>query len=69
MFPQWNGSALMGGMKTMTLNRIVVDGATATPAERWDVGHRIRDVEVAPDGALWMLEDGNPGGMFRVTPK
>ena len=70
MFPQWNGSALMGGMVTMTLNRIVMDGkGGAKPAERWNVGHRIRDVEVASDGALWMLEDANPGGLFRVTPK
>ena len=53
MFPQWQGSALMGGMATMTLNRIIFDGkGGAKPAERWDVGHRIRDVEVAPDGAL-----------------
>src|SRR5476651_333911 len=69
MFPQWNGSALMGGMATMTLNRIVVDGATAKPAERWSVGHRIRDVEVGRDGALWMLEDSPMGGLFKVTPK
>ncbi|MEZ5291023.1 MAG: PQQ-dependent sugar dehydrogenase [Vicinamibacterales bacterium] len=70
MFPQWNGSALMGGMETRTLNRITFDGkGGAAPAERWDVGHRIRDVEVAPDGAVWLLEDSNPGGMFRVTPK
>ncbi len=26
-------------------------------------------VEVAPDGAVWMIEDANPGGLFRVTPK
>jgi aldose sugar dehydrogenase len=26
-------------------------------------------VEVAPDGALWMLEDSATGGLFRVTPK
>jgi glucose/arabinose dehydrogenase len=32
------------------------------------VGHRIRDVEVAPDGAIWLLEDSNTGGVFRVTP-
>ena len=70
MFPQWKGSALVSGLATMTLNRIIVDGqGGARPAERWDVGHRIRDVEVAPDGALWMLEDANPGGVFRVTPK
>jgi glucose/arabinose dehydrogenase len=33
------------------------------------VGHRVRDVAVAADGALWMVEDANPGGLFRVTPK
>jgi aldose sugar dehydrogenase len=70
MFPTWKGSALMGGMVTQTLNRITFDGkGGATPAERWNVAHRIRDVEVAPDGAVWMLEDKNPGGLFRVTPK
>jgi glucose/arabinose dehydrogenase len=70
LFPQWNGSALIGGLSTQTLNRIIFDGkGGATPAERWSVGHKIRDVEVGPDGALWMLEDANPGGLFRVTPK
>jgi len=70
MFPQWRGSALMGGMATQTLNRITFDGkGGAAPAERWNVGHRIRDVEVGPDGALWMLEDAQAGGLFRVTPK
>ena len=70
MFPQWRGSALMGGMQTQTLNRITFDGkGGAAAAERWSVGHRIRDVEAAPDGAIWMVEDANPGGLFRVTPK
>jgi glucose/arabinose dehydrogenase len=70
MFPQWEGSALIGGMGSQTLNRITFDGkGGATPAERWAVGKRIRDVEVGPDGALWILEDANPGGLYRVTPK
>ena len=70
MFKQWQGSALMGGMATKTLNRITFDGkGGAAPAERWVIGQRIRDVAVAPDGALWMIEDANPGGLFRVTPK
>jgi glucose/arabinose dehydrogenase len=70
MFPQWNGSALVSGLGSKTINRITFDGqGGAKPAERWDVGHRIRDVEVAPDGSLWMLEDSKEGGVFRVTPK
>ena len=69
VFPQWNGSILLGGMATMTINRIVVDGTTAKPAERWNVGHRMRDIEVAPDGTVWALEDAPNGGMFKITPK
>jgi glucose/arabinose dehydrogenase len=68
-FPQWNGSLLMSGMATMTLNRIIVTGTTAKPAERYSVGHRLRDVEVGPDGTLWALEDANPGALFHITPK
>ncbi len=69
LFPQWNGNGLIGGLASHTVNRIVFDGkGGATPAERWDVGKRIRDIEVAPDGAIWMLEDANPGGVYRVTP-
>jgi glucose/arabinose dehydrogenase len=60
----------VSGLSTQSLNRITFDGkGSASPAERWTVGHRIRDVEVGPDRALWMIEDANPGGLFRVTPK
>ncbi len=70
MFPQWKGSAFIGGLMTKSLSRITFDGkGGATPAERWDVGHQIRDVAVGPDGAIWMIENANPGGLFRVTPK
>ncbi len=70
MFPQWRGSALITGLASQTLNRVTFDGkGGAKPAERWSVGHRLRDAEVAPDGALWVIEDANPGGLFRVTPK
>ncbi len=70
LFPQWQGSALIGSLASKTLIRITFDGkGGATPRERWDVGHRIRDVAVGPDGAVWLIEDANPGGLFRLTPK
>ena len=70
MFPAWKGSALIGGMASQTITRVVFDGkGGATPAERWRVGHRIRDVAVAPDGAVWLLEDAATGGVYRVTPQ
>jgi glucose/arabinose dehydrogenase len=70
LFPQWKGSALIGGMGSQSISRVTFDGkGGAAPAERWTVGHRIRDIAVGPDGALWVVEDANPGGLFRVTPK
>ena len=70
MFPQWNGSAFASGLISKALIRLTFDGkGGAATAERWDVGHRVRDVEVAPDGSLWMIEDAKPGGLFHLTAK
>jgi len=68
MFPQWKGSAFAGGLVSKALHRIEMHGATATPAEHWKVGFRVRDVEQAPDGALWLVEDDSEGGLYRLTP-
>ncbi|MDE2415126.1 MAG: PQQ-dependent sugar dehydrogenase [Comamonadaceae bacterium] len=69
MFPKWQGSAFASGLVSHALQRIEVHGAIATPAERWTVGFRVRDVEQAPDGALWLIEDDHEGGLYRLTPK
>jgi len=69
VFPQWHGNGLVSGLLSMSLSRIVFDGkGGARLAERWNVGKRIRDVEQAPDGTLWMVEDNNPGALIHVTP-
>jgi aldose sugar dehydrogenase len=69
MFPQWNGSAFASGLASMALVRISFDGkGGARAVDRWSMGFRVRDVEVAPDGALWMIEDANPGRLVRATP-
>lgn len=70
MFKQWNGSALISGLVTMGIIRVTFDGkGGATAVQRWSLGKRIRDIEEAPDGSLWLLEDAQPGGLFRLTPK
>jgi glucose/arabinose dehydrogenase len=69
MFPQWQGSGFASGMDSLSLTRFVVDGKSAEPVERWNLGFRVRDIAVAPDGAIWMLEDKDANGLYRVTPK
>lgn len=69
-FPGWNGSALASGLGSKSLTRITFDGkGGATAVERWDMDRRVRDIEEAPDGSLWMIEDAKPGGLFHLTPK
>jgi glucose/arabinose dehydrogenase len=69
-FPQWDGNGFISGLGSTSLNRIIFDGhGGAKTAERWNMGKRIRDVEEAPDGSLWMLEDAAEGALIHVTPK
>lgn len=69
LFPQWRGSALIGGLSVQALVRVAF-GPDGQPDEvdRWDMGARIRDVAVAPDGAVWVIEDSDPGRLLRLTP-
>ncbi|MGB3027663.1 PQQ-dependent sugar dehydrogenase [Paradevosia shaoguanensis] len=69
LFPDWKGSALIGGLRAQALVRVAFD-AEGRPdeAERWAMGGRIRDVAVAPDGAVWLIEDAGNGRLLRLTP-
>ncbi len=70
VFPHWDGSALITGLVTEAIVRVTFDGkGGATAAQRWHIGKRLRDIEEAPDGTLWLLQDANPGGLFHLTPK
>ncbi|CAM5762698.1 dehydrogenase [Labrys miyagiensis] len=68
MFPQWRGSAFIGALRQHALVRIAFDGeGGAREADRWDMGQRIRDVVVAPDGALLLIEDASDGRLLRLS--
>ncbi len=69
MFPEWRGSALIGGMAATALIRVAFDGTEAREVDRFDMGERIRAVMAAPDGAVWLLEDGPTGRLLRLTSK
>ncbi|MET0365541.1 MAG: PQQ-dependent sugar dehydrogenase [Sphingobium sp.] len=66
MFPAWQGSLFLGGLSGKALVRVALNGDTASKADQWDMGTRIRDVEQGPDGALWVLEDGGRGAGGRL---
>jgi aldose sugar dehydrogenase len=72
LFADWKGSAFLGGLGAKALVRVKLDGETATKADQWDMGARIREVEQGPDGSIWLLEDGargSEGRLLKLTPK
>jgi glucose/arabinose dehydrogenase len=70
MFPQWRGDAFIGALSGQALIHIDLDGGNARKADQWAMGARIREVEQAPDGAIWLLQDGDSGGrLLRLTPR
>lgn len=73
LFPALKGSLLIGHMSGPGLVRVSLAGGTPVAAEDWDVnGMRIRDVAQGPDGAIWLLQDGDKdsaGGLFRAVPR
>lgn len=68
LFPAWKGSAFIGGLASEAIIRVSFDGETAQEAERYAMDKRIREVEQGPEGALWVLEDGEGGRLLKLTP-
>ncbi|MEL6343099.1 MAG: PQQ-dependent sugar dehydrogenase, partial [Myxococcota bacterium] len=74
-FPDWTGSALLGGLSSESLIRIRFDcdrqDQAACEAERFRMGNRIREIEQDRDGGIWILEDRrapNAGRLLKLRP-
>jgi glucose/arabinose dehydrogenase len=67
-YPGWTGNALIGGLSSKALVRVEFDGDRAREAARYDMGERIRAVVQAPDGLLWLLEDGKDARLLELQP-
>ncbi len=64
----WNDSLFLGALADETLVRLQLDGNRIVGEERLlgDLGARIRDVRVGPDGAVYVLTDAGDGTLLRL---
>jgi glucose/arabinose dehydrogenase len=72
LFPQWKGSVFVGALRGQMLDRLTMNGDKVVAEEPLlvDLHSRIRDVRIAPDGAVYVLTDGpNNAKLLKLTPK
>lgn len=69
-FPEWQGDLFVGALKMQKLVRLSIENEEVREEEDLleDLGERIRDVRMGPDGALWLLTDHSNGKVYRVIP-
>ncbi|MCW8090856.1 PQQ-dependent sugar dehydrogenase [Alteromonas sp. ASW11-130] len=70
-FKEWEGDLLVGALKFTHLRRIEMDGDNPGKEHEYlrDRNQRIRDVEVGPDGLIYLLTDEANGKLLQVSPK
>ena len=68
MFPGMKGDALIAGLSSNAIIRVAIDGEDAREVARYPMEQRIRGVTQGPDGALWVIEDGEGGRLLKLTP-
>ncbi len=69
LFPGWEGDLLIAGLKPEALIRVEFEGTEAREAARYPMDERIRSVIEGPEGALWVLEDGEGGRLLELRPR
>lgn len=70
MFPEWQGDLLVGALRGQLMSRLARDGnGQIVGEEQMFAGQfgRIRDIEIAADGSIYIAIDDNPGQILHIT--
>ena len=70
LIPEWKGNFLIAGLSSEALIRLALKGDRVTGEERLltDREERIREVVQGPDGAVYLLTDGDDGELLKLSP-
>jgi glucose/arabinose dehydrogenase len=71
LFPDWKGNLFVSALAGKSLIRLVLKDDRVIAEERMltDLNARIRGVSEGPDGALYVMTDGNEARILRLVPK
>ena len=70
VIPAWRNSLFIAALRGRHLARLTMEGDRVAGEERLLIegNPRLRDVQVGPDGALWVLTDGTDASLIKLTP-
>ena len=68
-FPDWQGDLFSGALKFQEIRRLELDGGKIVGEQTLDIGARVRDVRMGPDGELYVLTDEADGALLRIVPE
>ncbi|MFC7702744.1 PQQ-dependent sugar dehydrogenase [Plastorhodobacter daqingensis] len=69
LFEGWAGDMLIGGLVTEGIVRVTLAEGEVSDEEILEIGRRIRDVQLGPDGAIWVLTEHEDGEVLRLAPQ
>jgi glucose/arabinose dehydrogenase len=64
---EWTGDLVIASLQ-VGLVRLDIENGRVTGEERFDLGlGRLRDIAIAPDGAMWVVTDHGDGELIRIA--
>jgi glucose/arabinose dehydrogenase len=70
MFPEMAGDLLVGALAAKEVRRVDLDANGRVVGQQRlfpEINERVRDVRVAPDGAIWVTIDDDAGKVLRIS--
>lgn len=68
-FPAWKNKALISGLSSEAIAVVDTEMKPVKEVQRLNMKQRIRGLLEAPDGAIWVIEDGKNARLLKMTAK
>jgi glucose/arabinose dehydrogenase len=69
MFPEWQGDLFVGALVDREVRKLTLDNGKISSEQAVfpEIRERIRDIRIAPTGALYIITDGAKGRVIKIS--
>jgi glucose/arabinose dehydrogenase len=69
LFSGWRDNILIGGLRSRSVTRLVMDGDRVAAEQRISVNGGVRDLAEGVDGAVYLIVEADASRIVKMTPK